>query len=134
MSTQAQKRSLRLGWVSLCAWSLVGLSMEAAHAFKWAAFFDDELARLLVRLAHAHGVGLALVVLAHSATAAELIPGRFLRAGAVLVPVGFFLGAIAHPEGDPSFGIFLAPMGALLFLFDLVRIAWKACRNNTVDG
>lgn len=130
MKLRAKQRSLRFGWVSLCIWSLLGVSLEAAHAFKWATLFDDELARLLVRLAHAHGVGLALVVLAHSATAATLIPGRLLRAGAALIPMGFLLGAIAHPEGDPSLGIFLAPVGALLFLADLVRIAWKSCRND----
>lgn len=134
MTRQARQRSLRFGWVSLCFWSLLGLSLEAAHAFKWAAFFDDELARLLVRLAHAHGVGLSLVVLAHSATAAAIIPGRFLRVGAALIPLGFLFGAIAHPEGDPSFGIFLAPVGALFFLFDLVRIAWKSCRHDAEDG
>ncbi|MFK8001837.1 MAG: hypothetical protein AB8H86_19740 [Polyangiales bacterium] len=133
MKQQFQQRSLRFGWVSLCVWSLLGVSLEAAHAFKWASFFEDELARLLVRLAHAHGVGMALVVLAHAATAAGMIPGRFLRAGAALIPLGFLLGAIGHPEGDPSFGILLAPLGALLFLVDLVRIAWKSCRNDTVD-
>lgn len=133
MSETAQHASKRFGWVSLCIWSLLGLSLEAAHALKWAPFFDDELARLLVRLAHAHGVGLALVVLAHSATAAEQSPGRLLRAGAILIPLGFLFGAVAHPEGDPSFGIFLAPLGALLFLVDVTRIAWKTCRHKPID-
>lgn len=134
MKNRAKQQSLRFGWVSLCVWSLLGLCLEAAHAFKWATFFDDELARLLVRLAHAHGVGLALVVLAHSATATALVTGRLLRAGAALIPMGFLFGAIGHPEGDPSFGIFLAPIGALLFLADLVRIAWKSCRNDAENG
>ena len=127
-------RSLRFGWVSLSAWALLGLGLEAAHAFKVAAFFDDELGRLLVRLAHAHGVGLALVVLAHAATAAKYSSGRLLRSGAFLVPFGFLLGAVGHPEGDPSVGILLAPLGALLLVVDLLRIAWKACRDHSVDG
>ena len=134
MNNPAQFRSTRFGWVSLCVWSLLGLSLEAAHALKWAALFDDELGRMLVRLAHAHGVGLSLVVLAHAATASKHVPGRLLRAGAMLMPLGFLLGAIAHPEGDPSFGIVLAPVGALLFFADVARIAWKACCDKPLDG
>ena len=134
MNDEVRFRSTRFGWTSLCIWSLLGLCLEAAHALKWAVLFDDELARMLVRLAHAHGVGRALVVLAHAATASALSSGRLLRAGAALTPLGFFLGAIAHPEGDPSFGILLAPVGALLLFVDVARIAWKARRHHPVDG
>ena len=43
----------------------------------------------------------------------------------VLMPVGFFLGGVLNPEGDPSWGIVLVPVGALCLLFALVR-TWLA--------
>src|SRR5262249_48615315 len=58
-------RAARFGWTSLLAWAATGLALETAHGLKLAAYLDDALVRLLLTLAHAHGVGLALVVLAH---------------------------------------------------------------------
>lgn len=122
--------SLRFGWISLFCWSLLGIALETLHAFKIAAFLSDDLTRLLLRLAHAHGGLCALVVLAHHATARE-VSGHLLRIGALLLPLGFLLGAIGHPEGDPSIGILLSPVGALLFCAGLVRIALSVWRHNS---
>ena len=46
-----------------------------------------------------------------------------IRWGAVLMPVGFFLGGVLNSEGDPSLGILLVPAGALLLVVALVRVA-----------
>jgi len=99
--------SLRFGWTLLFVGALAGTALELAHAFKLAAYLDDPLTRLLLTLAHAHAVGLALVVLAHAHVGPDPRPstGRLLRLGALLLPLGFALGAIAHPESDPSIGI-----------------------------
>ena len=98
---------------------------------------DDELARLLLRLGHAHGTVLALVVLAFSEVGATLLrgdvdarlAGRLLRVAAVLVPFGFALSAVAHPEGDPNVLVFFVPAGALCLLAGLAlvtRAAWRS--------
>ena len=110
IAARERRASLRFGWTALFAWALAGVGLETAHGFKWAPYLDDPLTRLLLTLAHAHGVGLALVVLAHAAVGAPLhperrAPGHLLRAAAAFLPLGFALGAIAHPEGDPSLGI-----------------------------
>jgi hypothetical protein len=46
-----------------------------------------------------------------------------IRWGAVLMPLGFFLGGVLNSEGDPSLGILLVPVGALLLVIALVRVA-----------
>ncbi len=126
-------RSRLFGWASLFGWALVGFALELAHGFKLSAYLDDELTRLLLTLAHAHGVGLSLVVLAHAAIGAELAPGRPLRFAAVTLPAGFLAGAVAHPESDPSLGILLVPVGALALLFGLGRLAVAAYRQRAED-
>ena len=85
---------------------------------------------MLLTLAHAHAGGLALVVLAHAHVGSDPRPatGRLLRVGAALVPIGFALGAVAHPESDPSIGVVLAPLGAVLVLVALARLARAAWR------
>jgi hypothetical protein len=117
-------------------WSLFGLALEAAHGFKLAAFLDDELRHTLLRLAHAHGVVLALVVLAFGGGAAALyggtppasarLTGVLIRAGAFVVPLGFALSAIAPHEGDPGFAVLLVPAGAVLLIAGLGRAAVRA--------
>jgi hypothetical protein len=39
------------------------------------------------------------------------------------MPLGFFLGGILNSEGDPSLGIALTPIGAVLLIVALVRAA-----------
>lgn len=117
-------------------WVLFGIALEAAHGFKVAAYLDDGLRRTLLRLAHAHGVILALVVLAAGRTGLAGAPndagraaGRLIRAGALIVPLGFATGAIAPHEGDPGLPVVLVPLGAALLLFGLGRIALDEWRR-----
>lgn len=120
----------RFGWTSLLGWALFGLALEAMHGFKIGAYLDDALARELMVLAHAHGVGLALVVLAFGEAGAPLFGDgrdhgatRALHAGALIVPVAFALSSIAHPEGDPNVLVWLVPLGALMVVYALARAA-----------
>jgi hypothetical protein len=46
-----------------------------------------------------------------------------LRAGALLIPLGFALGGIAPHEGDPGFPVVLVPAG-------LARRAWSSWRKS----
>jgi hypothetical protein len=90
-------------------------------------------------LAHAHGVGLSLVQLGFAASVGLLgaalagklrNAGRLLDGASVLIPSGFFLGGVVTYEGDPGIGIVLVPLGALLLLAAVGRIAWVFCRND----
>ena len=104
-----------------------GSRWKPAHGFKLAAYLDDNLRHTILRLAHAHGVILALVVLAvakasplsdadaAAARAARRTAG-LVRAGALLVPAGFALGGIAPHEGDPGWPVVLVPLGGLLLV------------------
>jgi len=53
-----------------------------------------------------------------------------LQAGALLIPLGFALGGIAPPEGDPGFPVVLVPVGGLLLVAGLVRLAWSSWRKS----
>jgi hypothetical protein len=130
------RRCRRFGWTSLAAWALFGLAIEAAHGFKLAAYLDDSLRHTILRLAHAHGVILALVVLAFPATLAPETDdartahrtGSMLRAGALLIPAGFALGAIAPHEADPGWPVVLVPLGGVVLVGGLIRAAWRSWR------
>lgn len=124
------RRARRFGWTWLLLWVLVGIAIEAAHGFKLASYLDDGLTRTLLRLGHAHGVILSLVVLAYAALGVEAAPsaGRFLRWGAGLIPVGFTASAFRHSEGDPALVVLLVPVGAVplaIGLMLLARSAWR---------
>lgn len=132
-----QGRTRRFGWTSLALWAALGFALEAAHGFKVDAYLGDELARMLLRLGHAHGVGLSLVVLVYGVSGVPvlslrsgqaLLAGKLLRVASVLVPAGFALSAFGHPEGDPSVAIFAVPLGALALLAALTIIAHAAWR------
>ena len=134
------RRCRRFAWTSLAAWALFGLAIEAAHGFKLAAYLDDNLRHTILRLAHAHGVVLALVVLAFAAslsTGADGVDdaraarrtGLLLRAGALLIPAGFALGGIAPHEGDPGWPVVLVPLGGVSLVAALFRISWRSWLN-----
>jgi hypothetical protein len=131
------RRCRRFGWTSLLVWALFGLILEAAHGFKLAVFLDDDLRRTLLRLGHAHGAVLALVVLAYGEAGARLHAaagparrvGRLLRAAALLIPAGFALSAVRASEGDPSLAILTVPLGAVLLLAALGWTALAAWRG-----
>jgi hypothetical protein len=126
----------RFGWLTLAAWATFGLVLESLHGLKLAEYLDDPLARELLVLAHAHGVGLALVVLAFGEAGAPLFSeagdggtSLVLRAGALTIPLAFGLSAIDHPEGDPNALIWMVPVGAILVIAALARTALAALRS-----
>src|SRR5690606_3010188 len=55
------RRHARLGYGVLLLSALLGLTLEALHAFKVSAYLDASTRRLMWRLAHAHGALLGLV-------------------------------------------------------------------------
>ena len=132
------RRHLRIGWLGLVAFVVLGLVLEAFHAFKVPLYLDvgNETRRLMWTLAHAHGTLLSLVQLAVASTAALLgadvvseAASRAMLAGWALLPLGFFLGGIGTFGGDPGPGVFLAPVGALATLLGMVLVArrvWAA--------
>ena len=130
---------LRIGWVGLLLFASFGLSLEGLHGFKSASYLGvgNETRRLMWTLAHAHGVGLSLVQLGFAVTCAlslELpsallaIASRLLNLSFVLIPAGFLLGGIATYGGDPSVGVLLVPVGAVLLLAAIGAVIWGLLR------
>jgi hypothetical protein len=129
-AARAVASALRTGWVLLAVALPLGVTLEVLHGFKVQAYLQGEVRREMWRLAHAHGTLLGLLLLAFAALAERHLDrsahapiARDLRAGALLMPLGFFLGGILSGEGDPSLGIVLVPLGALFLLAALVRAA-----------
>ena len=124
------KRHLRIGYSGLLIFAVLGVALEALHAWKASAYLgvDHEARRLMWTLAHAHGLGLSLLQIAFAASlrlmAAEklLLASRLLNAATVLIPLGFFLGGVNTYEADPGFGILLVPVGALALLVGLAAV------------
>lgn len=111
----------------MLAFTVWGLVLEALHGFKSEAYLglDQEVRRLMWTLAHAHGVGVALLNLGFAATiyAMEAQPcqrlraaSRLLQGATVLLPGGFLAGGAHTYESDPGLGILLSPCGALCLL------------------
>jgi len=134
------RRHLSFGWWSLFAFALLGLTLEALHGFKVGAYLDasNETRRLVWTLAHAHGIGLALVhiVFGLMLRVAPVTSGRNIRTisqalilASILLPGGFFLGGIAFYAGDPGVGIALVPVGAAALLYAIARIAQSLIPN-----
>jgi len=126
----AIRKTVRTGWLLLAIALPFGVTLEALHGFKVQAYLASDMRREMWRLAHAHGTLLGMLCLVSAALAEahiqEAIRARVLamiRWGAVLMPLGFFLGGVLNSEGDPSLGILLVPPGALLLIVALVRAA-----------
>ena len=128
------RRHLAFGWWSLLVFAMLGLTLEALHGFKVRAYLDtsNETRRLMWTLAHAHGIGLALVHVVFGLmlrvapeTAARNVPtiSIALVLASVLLPGGFFLGGIGFYAGDPGIGIALVPVGAAALLYAVFSIA-----------
>jgi hypothetical protein len=126
---------LCFGWIGLLAFVLLGIALEALHAWKSPLYLGvgNETRRLMWTLAHAHGVGLSLVHLGFAATlglvtaAARtglLLASRLLSWASVLIPLGFFLGGTVTYEADPGIGVILVPFGALALVSGLARVVW----------
>ncbi|MFO0680556.1 MAG: hypothetical protein U0234_00830 [Sandaracinus sp.] len=127
---EARALARRVGWTSLAAWALVGMALEAAHGLKLSSYLDDALTRELCTLAHAHGVGLALVTivvgelgLPRLDEAAARWVARAVAACAVAIPASFLLATIGHGESDPGIAIWAVPVAALTLVVALARIA-----------
>jgi hypothetical protein len=128
------RRHLAFGWWSLLVFAMLGLTLEALHGFKVRAYLDasSDTRRLMWTLAHAHGIGLALVHIVFGLmmrVAPETSAGNTqtistaLVAASVLLPGGFFLGGIGFYAGDPGIGIVLVPVGAAALLYAVFSIA-----------
>jgi hypothetical protein len=111
-----------VGLAGLLAWLVGGMALEALHALKLSAYLEDPVRRLMWTLAHAHGTLLSIAAIVLGAVALprsgasardQRRSDRLFAAGSVLLPLGFFLGGLRHPEGDPGLGILLVPVGAL---------------------
>jgi hypothetical protein len=135
-SDPATRRALVAGWVLLAVCLPLGMTLEALHALKVPLYLETPLRREMWTLAHAHGNLLGILCLAFAAVGERAIPeprlrgsvSRWLRVGAVAMPVGFFLGGIRAYEGDPSYGILLVPIGGACLLYALVRAALASRR------
>jgi hypothetical protein len=131
-------RHLRTGWWMFSVFLVLGVVLEALHAWKVAWYLgpDGETRRLVWTLAHAHGT---LFGLAHVALGATMraLPGAGWRsleshaftAGSLLVPFGFFVGGLRVYAGDPGLGIALVPPGVLLLAAASLVVAWRASRS-----
>jgi Na+-driven multidrug efflux pump len=130
MNDPARKLTLLTGYWLLAVSLPFGLTLEALHGFKVPVFVQSEMRRELFRLAHAHGTLLGILCLVFAALAEQNVAeavrysiARFVAWGAVLMPLGFFFGGVLNSEGDPSLGIALVPIGAVLLIVALVRAA-----------
>lgn len=124
---------LRQGWISVAVWMAVGLLLEGLLGYKAPSYLNDPQRRELFRLAHSHGTLLGIVLIVAALTAQRFgVPPKLaqtsLRIGAVMMPVGFLLAGVWHPEGDPGLAIWLVPPGALLVIFGAVAMALSQYR------
>jgi hypothetical protein len=133
------RRHLRFGWVALLVFLVLGVFLEAMHGFKvgWYLNAGEETRRLLLTLAHAHGVLLALVNLAFAATLSRApalderavkIASPCLTGAGILLPSGFLLGGLVTYGGDPGLAIFLIPPAALMLFAGVAAVAWALLR------
>ena len=134
------QRHLRMGWCLLSVFLVLGMTLEALHAFKLGWYLDlaNETRRLLLRLAHAHGVLLGLLNVAFALSLphraplgerAELWISRCVLLGSALLPAGFLLGGIVVRGGDPNPAVLLSPLGAALLFAGVVGVAWSLVRR-----
>jgi hypothetical protein len=115
------------GWAGVALWMSIGLALEGLLGYKSPAYLFDPQRRELFRLAHSHGVLLNVVLIGAALCGRYVSPpraaGLALRAGSVLMPLGFMLSGVWHPEGDPGLAIWMVPPGALLVIFGAIATA-----------
>jgi len=137
---QLTARHLMFGWHSLLLFLTLGIVLEGLHAFKSGWYLDvgNEARRLMLRLAHAHGTLLSLVNIAFAWTATTIssqsrdrlvVASLALVAATILLPGGFFLGGLFIYSGDPGFGVWLVPIGALMLLLAVLLTARAVARQ-----
>ena len=126
------RRHFLAGWWLLLVFVALGAALEAFHCLKVWFYLDlgNATRRLMWTLAHAHGVLLGLVNTAFAVTLQSRgmraekarIASASLLGASVLLPGGFFLGGIVVYGGDPSPGVLLTPVGAVLLLLSVVLV------------
>ena len=131
------RRHLLCGWWFLLVYLSVGLLLEALHGFKFGWYLDvnNEMRRLMFTLGHAHGTLLALVNIGAGVTVRSTAPFELRPSAsfcivwaAVLLPGGFFLGALMPHGGDPGIGVGLVPLGGFMLLYGVGLTAWHLSR------
>lgn len=131
------RRHLVCGWWFLLVYLSVGLLLEALHGFKFGWYLDvgNEMRRLMFTLGHAHGTLLALVNIGAGLTVRSAAPFNLRGSAsfcivwaAVLLPAGFFLGALMPHGGDPGVGVGLVPLGGFMLLYGVGATAWDIAR------
>lgn len=134
------RRHLMVGWTLIATYILLGTLLEALHGLKlgWYLDLSHETRRLLLRLAHAHGVllGIVNICLALSLPYRRVLGRAEARwvslavvAGSIALPLGFLLGGLVIYGGDPNPAILLSPIGAVFLLVGLLGFArgfWTA--------
>lgn len=130
-------RMMLQGWASIAVWMAFGLLLEGLLGFKIPPYLDDLQRRELFRLAHTHGtfLGVVLIVAALCGRRGAAVPPRpartALRAGSLVMPLGFLLAGVWHPEGDPGLAIWLVPPGALLVIFGAIVMAMASAKTSS---
>ncbi len=106
----------------ICLWIFFGLLLDSFMGMKQLFYLSNPIRREMWRLAHTHGTLMTLVFLAyvHFRGIAKKQHENMMFIGALLMPVGFFLGGIVTTEIDPFVGVFLVPIGGLLFVLGLL--------------
>ncbi len=131
MATTEKNESAGLiaqGWIGVVVWMTLGLLLEGLIAYRAPSYLEDIQRRELFRLAHAHGTALSGLLVLAGLTLQQLkgfpkLAALALHVGSLLMPLGFLLAGISHPEGDPGLGIWLVPPGALLMIFGVAALA-----------
>ncbi len=139
-SASFARKHFTLGWAGICLFITMGIFLEALHAMKISWYLGPEYSarRLMWTLAHVHGTLFSILLVVLGFTGEKLGMGRgeikfqrasrFMQTGWVLVPAGFFLGGVQIFGGDPGWGIFLVPIGAMAMLIGAFY-AFSGCRS-----
>lgn len=123
------RRHQRIGWWSLAVFAALGLALETLHGLKVGLYLDvgNDTRRLLWTLAHAHGALVGVLHVLYGLTLrsapASSRTSQCLTLAGLLLPAGFFLGGIGIHGGDPGLGVLLVPVGGVLLVTALIRVA-----------
>ena len=138
------RRHLKIGWLAIAVFSMMGIALEAAHGFKLGLYLDvgNETRRLMWTLAHAHGALLGLVHVGFAVSLDQFgLTDRARRfcslstiAALVLLPVGFFLAGLEVYGGDPGRAIVLVPLGAVALVLMSLKLAFSSFAETRPDA
>lgn len=134
------RRHLLIGWSGLLLFLSLGIFLEALHGLKINYYLDTRnvTRRLMWTLGHAHGTLFSLIHVAFALSVARVgvasqrrvrMASNGLLGGLLFLPLGFFLGGLKFYEGDPGFGIFLVPVGAVLMFVGVGAFALEVSRG-----